>query len=127
MINTMQELAQEAFIAKLSDIAEYKTPNEIWWEDQQGDKITIEFIGNSVSNFVIRDYSDIGNKIFEEEYQNGLQHGKTIWWYEKGNKYYEVKYKNGLRHGKAIWWDEDGNIECKAEYQNGKLINEQHY
>ena len=30
---TTQELAQEAFIAKLSGIAEYKNPNEIQWED----------------------------------------------------------------------------------------------
>ena len=49
---TKQELAQEAFIAKLSGIAEYKTPNEIWWETERGDKITIEFINNSMSDFI---------------------------------------------------------------------------
>ena len=148
---TMQELAQEVFIAKLSGIAKYKTPNEIWWENEQGDKITIEFINNSVSNFIIREYYESGNKVYEAEFKNEEIHGKETIWYENGNKDFEVEYQNGKRYGRAIWWYEDGSKECEAkyqngkqhgkyigwyengnkryekEYQNGKLINEQYY
>ena len=100
---TMQEIAQEAFIAKLSGIAEYKNPNEIWWEEQWGNKISIEFIDNSISNFISKKYYQNGNKLYEVEYRNGIQHGKAIGWYKNGNKAFEV------------------------EYQNGNLINEQYY
>jgi antitoxin component YwqK of YwqJK toxin-antitoxin module len=85
---TAQELAQEAFIAKLSGIAEYKNPNEIWWENEYGNKITIEFINNSVSNVIVRGYYENGNKKYEVEYQNGKLNGRTIYWYKNGDKEY---------------------------------------
>jgi antitoxin component YwqK of YwqJK toxin-antitoxin module len=100
---TMQELVQEAFIAKLSDIVEYKNPNEIWWKNEWGHKITIEFVDNSVSSSVVRRY------------------------YENGNNWYEREYQNGQLHGKATWWYENGNKDCEKEYQNGNLINKQRY
>ena len=118
-IKTMQELAQDAFIAKLSGIAEYKNPNEIWWENEWGDKLTIEFIDNSISSFIVRRYYACGNKSYEAEYQNGESHGKETRWYKNGNKSYEREYQNGLQHGKAIGWYQNGNKWYEEEYQNG--------
>jgi len=140
-----QQDFENAFIAKLSGIVEYKNENEMWWEDNEH-KVTIEFLNDSAFSAKVREYYkngnirweydyrngklhgkyirwyENGNKQWEYDYQNGKLHGKYIRWYENGNKQWEYDYRNGKRHGKYICWFEDGNKGLEANYQNGKLI-----
>ena len=114
---------ENAFIAKLSGIAEHKNKNEneIWWECN-GTRITIEFLNDSAFSAKVREYYKNGNKQWERNYQNDKQHGEYIRWFENGNKQLETNYQNDERHGKYICWYENGNKEYEAFYQNGKLI-----
>jgi len=89
-----QQDFENAFIAKLSGIAEYKNENEIWWECN-GTRVTIEFLNDSASFTKVREYYKSGNKQWERNYQNGLLHGKYIRWFEDGNKSLEENYQNG--------------------------------
>ena len=61
-------------------------------------------------------------KWWEEEYQNGLRHGKDIGWHINGQKIWETEYQNGQLHGKDTRWDESGKKLWEHDYQNGKRI-----
>ena len=116
-----QQDFKNAFIAKLSGIVGYKNENEIWWEDN-GTRITIEFLNDSASFVKVREYYKSGNKQWGADYQNGKLHGEYIEWFNNGNKESEAFYQNGKLHGKYIEWFNNGNKELEAFYQNGKLI-----
>jgi antitoxin component YwqK of YwqJK toxin-antitoxin module len=95
-------ILRQALTALLAGLT-YKTGNEIHWENEDGEPITVEPV-------------DIG------EYRNGQRHGKWIKWYEDGNKLWEEEYQNGQKHGKCIDWYENGNKRWEYEWQNGQLI-----
>jgi antitoxin component YwqK of YwqJK toxin-antitoxin module len=114
-------LLREAFTALLSGLT-HKTGNEIHWEDEDGDPITVEPVDIEKGKYIVRYYWKNGNKCWERECQNGQRHGKSFGWYENGNKYWEREYQNGQRHGKDTGWDKNGNKYWGAEYQNGQLI-----
>jgi len=115
-----QQDFENAFIAKLSGIVEYKNKNEIWWEDNEH-KVTIEFLNDSASFTKVRTYYDNGNIQWEKNYQNDKQHGEYIEWYENGNKNLEENYQNDKLYGKSISWFKDGNKQWERNYQNSKL------
>ena len=116
-----QQDFENAFIAKLSGIVEYKNENEMWWEDNER-KVTIEFLNDSASSAKVREYYKNGNIQWEADYQNGKLHGKYIVWDVNGNKLWEDNYQNGKKHGKSINWYENGNKCWEENYLNGKLI-----
>ncbi len=44
--------------------------------------------------------------------------------YESGNIWMEENYKNGLKHGKLTWYYENGQIEREGIYNDGKRSGE---
>ena len=114
-------LLHDAYTALLSGLTT-KTGNEIHWENEVGQAVTIEPIDIKKQIYIIRRYYPNGNKIWEAYYQNEEFHGKSIGWHENGNKRYEVEFQNGQSHGKYINWDESGNKIWEALYQNGVRI-----
>ena len=77
-----QQDFENVFIAKLSGIAEYKNKNEMWYENNEN-KVTIEFLNDSISIVKVRKYYENGNKKWVENYLNGKRHGKFISWPQK--------------------------------------------
>ena len=63
-------LLHDAYTAWLAGITT-KTGNEIHWEDEDGNPITIEPVDVSKEKYILRGYYSSGNKWWEEEYQNG--------------------------------------------------------
>jgi hypothetical protein len=138
-------LLHDAYVAWMSGLT-HKTGNEIHWEDEQGEPITIEPISVAECKYVVKYYYDNGQVERETNYHQGQQHGKNIRWYENGQKYWEINYHQnqrhgkdirwsengqkkweeyyhqGLLHGKSIGWDENGLVWCEEEYEYGKLI-----
>jgi antitoxin component YwqK of YwqJK toxin-antitoxin module len=132
-------LLHDAYTALLSGLT-YKTGNEIHWNDENGNLITVEPIDIKKCRYIVRYYYPNrqvehkieyqndkrhgkgvgryknGEKSFEYEYQSGKPHGKYIGWYENGNKEYEYEYQNGRLYGKYIWWSKNGKKENEYEY-----------
>ena len=114
-------LLHDAYTALLSGLTT-KTGNEIHWQDERGDPITIELVDVSKEKCIIRTYYSNGNKQYETEYQNNKCHGKETLWDKNGNKLWERNYRNGRPHGKHISWYENGNKLCEMEYRNGVRV-----
>ena len=112
-------ILHEAYTALLSGVT-HKTGNEIHWQDENGNPITIESIDIKQCKYIVRNYYNNGQKYLEEEYKNRQQHGKTTRWYENGQKIEETEYKNGQLHGKKITWYINGQKCREADYQNGR-------
>ena len=113
-------LLHDAYTALLSGLTT-KTGNEIHWQDKKGNPITIEPIDVSKNKYIIRRYYSNGKKWWEDNYQNGQLHGKSIGWHENGNKWREEEWLNGQLHGKYTEWHYDGNKYRQDDYQNGQL------
>ena len=103
----------------LSGAATWKTSTEMWWEANNGSKITVEFVTSN--HVIVRAYHKNGQKCQEDNYVNGERHGKCEDWYVDGKKYREGNYANGKRHGKYEGWYNNGRKEYEQNYVNGKL------
>ena len=107
MIN--EQTFKDAYIAKLTGIAEYKNENEIWWDSGLwvDSKITIEFLNNSIDIAVVRHYYPNGIKKWEANYEYGVLHGACSNWYIDGVKAWENVYDNGecicIGHNNTNW------------------------
>jgi antitoxin component YwqK of YwqJK toxin-antitoxin module len=115
-------LLREALTALLAGLT-YKTGDEIHWEDENRNPITVEPVDIGENKYIVRGYWRNGNKCWEREYQNGQLHGKCIRWYKNGNKWWEREYQNGQFHGKSFGWYENGSKRWEEEYRNGKTGN----
>jgi antitoxin component YwqK of YwqJK toxin-antitoxin module len=138
-------LLHDAYVAWMSGLTT-KNNNEIHWEDEYKNPITIEPINVSECKYVVRYYyynGQIsekinyhqnqlhgkyigwyakGQKYWEEDYHQNQLHGKSTWWYESGQKEWETDYYQGQPHGKHILWYYNGQKELEEEYEHGKLI-----
>jgi len=92
-------LLHDAYTALLSGLTT-KTGNEINWEDEEGEPITVEPI-------------DINKEIY-----------KVRHYWPNGNKHWEIDYQKGQIHGKQIEWRENGEVKLEELCENGKLIRE---
>jgi hypothetical protein len=90
------QMLQDAYIAKLSGIAEYKNEKEIWWENTIGERITIEFVDDIVTDAIVRRY-----------YSN--------------SKHWECSITDGIIYGLRIW-NLDGNVVWEQHHINVKKI-----
>jgi len=59
-------------------------------------------------------------KKYEVDNVNGEQTGKWIRYYDNGQKMEELDKKNGLCHGREVRWFENGLVSFECEYKNGK-------
>ncbi|HAE75734.1 MAG TPA: hypothetical protein DCG52_05010 [Alphaproteobacteria bacterium] len=62
-------------------------------------------------------YSD-GNIWMEENYKNGLKHGKLTWYYENGQIEREGFYIKGKRVGVFFEYNEDGTVKRARTYND---------
>lgn len=143
----MARLLKDAYIAKLSGIVEYKNDKEMWWESFIGTMFTIEFIENSIDNAIIRSYHandqvyqimplkngvahgkfivffGDGSVHWEDDYENGVLHGKQIDYYcccgGYSQKATEHSWKNGVEHGHIAHWDSNGHLEWECWAEDG--------
>ena len=57
-------------------------------------------------------------------YKSDKRHGKCQWFNEKGfipgQLLCEANYENGEQHGLTIWWHNNGQLKSKGNYKNGK-------
>ncbi len=90
------------------------------------------------------EWDQFGEKIFQAEYENGMQVGTEYQWYNNGNVKVEVSYvdgtlegmakefytdgkkqseglfTNGMEEGSHKWWHKNGNLEQEIPFVNGK-------
>ncbi|MFA5024053.1 MAG: hypothetical protein WC523_03815 [Patescibacteria group bacterium] len=116
-----QQDFEDAFILWLSNAAKMKNEREIFYKNEFGENITIEFPTNSPTYAIVRGESTNFGPKHEVEYRNGFADGKSVYWYDNGQKCSEKYYKNGILHGKAITWYRDGSPSAEFNYKNGKL------
>jgi len=95
---------KDLLILRLSNLTEWKNEKEmIIPEEMRKDfrwATSCEFLGDG--KYILRDYRENGNKRWEDEYQNGQLHGRSIDWKRDGNKLCEQEYNNGKLHRKVI-------------------------
>ena len=84
----------DAFILWLSGAAKMKNEKEIWWEDADQEKITIEFPIGEVDYAIVRGY--IGAYTWETEYRNYKRNGFSKSYYSDGKLAAEYKFKDGF-------------------------------
>ena len=70
------------------------------------------FTGQSVG------YFPNGQKAYENNFLNGLPHGKWCSWYNNGQKVREEEYVKGERNGKYIEWHKNGQKRVEGTYCN---------
>ena len=150
MDNYIMSILHDAYTALLAGLT-HKTGNEIHWQDNNNNPITIEPIDAENERYIVRTYYSNGQKYHETEYQNNIRHGKHIEWFENGeksaereyendrphgkhiewynkdNRYSEYEYCHGKRHGKFIWFDLLGNKTFETEYKNNFLVMAYHF
>jgi antitoxin component YwqK of YwqJK toxin-antitoxin module len=114
-------LLHDAYVALLSGLT-HKTGNEIHWEDECGNPITVEQISVAECKYVVRYYYDNGQVEKEIIYHQDQLHGKYIRWYKNGQKYWEIDYHQDQLHGKVIRWYKNGQRYWEGYYEHGKLI-----
>ena len=78
--------SKKYLIAKLAGIVEYKNiaAEEFWCEDRSG-KFTIQFLNNSVKDYIRRYYYPNGNLAKESEYKNFSYYGWERYYHKTGN------------------------------------------
>ena len=61
-----------------------------------------------------------GAKKSFENYKNGMQEGRSTFWYENGKIAKEGDYKNGKEEGKWSFYYENGKPKAEENYRWGK-------
>ena len=56
-------------------------------------------------------------------FQNGIQEGKSFWYHPNGSIGWEENYVNGIAHGKFLYYDESGRLRIEKIYENGNEVS----
>jgi len=100
----------------------YQIENEIFWNDEYGNPITIEPINMGREIYKIRGYYDNGSLDYEKDYCKKQLHGKHHSWYKSGQKHFENSYFQGQHHGECMSWREDGLLLSVTYYIYGQKV-----
>ena len=82
------------FVSAIAKIVEWHNEKEIKWFDGKN-YITVEFPDNNHLKAIVRRHHVCGKIFWEDNYLNGLLHGKSICWLVDGQKCYEASCDNG--------------------------------
>jgi len=63
----------------------------------------------------------------EIEFDNGVQDGVMILWFENGQKWLEMEYDNGIPSNWRRRWYKDGQLEEESRFENGKIVERKHH
>jgi antitoxin component YwqK of YwqJK toxin-antitoxin module len=101
--------------------------NDVYFEPRLNQNI--KKIGSLVNNKPDGEwfwYYENGQVWRQEDYKNGLLHGKQTTYHQNGNKNGERNYLNGKIEGKCYLYHSNGNIKneviCKNDKRNGEHI-----
>jgi len=64
--------------------------------------------------------SEDGQKLWERNYKNGIEHGALLAWHKNGQKKSKINYENGKIIGESISWRDNGKVEERSHYENGE-------
>ena len=56
----------------------------------------------------------------EGEFQDNVEQGQWIFYYQSGQKWCEIQYKDGKEHGLSVCWHENGNKQSERNFDMGK-------
>ena len=147
----LRKLIQSLFILLLIVGCEENLIEEVKERYDSGEPNLVEYYKNSVDpkNLVRkRKYFPDGEIFTEENYKNGIKHGKHTLFYGNvnrqihiefnykdgktdglGNSYYlngilesKVNYKDGEKDGNSTYYNKDGSISKVEEWKEGKLV-----
>ncbi len=104
-------LLHDAMTAWLAGLTTKKNEKEIWWQDEDGFKITVELVNLRWEKYIVRHYFKNGNLYREDSYMKDNPHGLCKSYWENGNLMCEYNYLKGKFCG-----------PCKHYLENGKLI-----
>ena len=65
-----------------------------------------------------------GQKKSEGNNKDGYPHGLWTQWYPNGQKLIEEKYKNGKLHGLVISYNEDGTEKVRYTFKDGERVKD---
>ena len=74
---------------------------------------------NGIDHGVFREWDDQGNLIEKSHMVSGKLEGKFIRFYPNGQKLFEGNYEKGEVQGKAFQWHENGQLKIEYHYDNG--------
>jgi len=58
-------------------------------------------------------YDDNGHQVYERNYNNGMIHGVTKYFYPNGKLYKQQEFQKGQLDGEVLYYDENENIKLK--------------
>jgi len=78
-------------------------------------------------NGKVKEWDRGGEKVYEAEYENGVQIGKEQQWYNDGFQKLHVAYKDGLANGVCTEWHQSGGKKSLGEFVNGNEVGEHNW
>ncbi|MCB0786541.1 MAG: hypothetical protein KDB88_09915 [Flavobacteriales bacterium] len=57
-------------------------------------------------------------------FQNGVEHGEWLYYFEDGTKKYVEHWENGQEHGIHLDYGPDGSVHRELHYDHGRLVKE---
>lgn len=96
-------------------------------EDDEND--TVRYVGDFNEDGLYNGfgiyYNNIGRKIYEGYWKNGLMDGKGIFYY-KGFVLQKGEWKNGKKHGYGVRYHKKSNIvEYEGMWENGEMCTDE--
>ena len=75
----------------------------------------------------VKEWERNGKKIYQAEYENGVQVGTEEQWYADGFNKVHLTYQNGLPHGMCTEWHQTGGKKSLGEFVNGEEEGEHNW
>lgn len=89
-------------------------------EHEKGKKKAHIPIKDGKINGKVKGWEKNGKKIYEAEYNMGVQTGTEKQWYATGTQKLEISYVNGKAQGVCTEWFKNGSKKSEGFYSNGK-------
>jgi antitoxin component YwqK of YwqJK toxin-antitoxin module len=87
-------IVDDAYAALLAGLTTKKNGKEIWWNDKDGNKITVELVDSQTEKWIERYHYPCGQVQYEYNYCKDQQYGLCKCYYEDGQVKYEWNYLN---------------------------------
>jgi antitoxin component YwqK of YwqJK toxin-antitoxin module len=65
-----------------------------------------------------------GAVIAEDRYENGIQEGRSRYWYSSGEPRGEAHFRHDSLHGPTKEWFQDGRLRRDAMFEHGILVSD---
>lgn len=85
-----------------------------------GQVAEVKHFENDLENGPWIQYYENGNKKMEATYVNSILEGKAYFYYLDGTKRIDGRYKKDVKHGLWTFYFENGNVDKQVQYENGK-------